>query len=131
MPEPLDFRGERDRESDSWARSHPDDALIEPIAWNQWRVMLPGGSPHVVTLKAENGAYSGRCDCKGFEFRDEPDSPCAHLCAIRRAHYDNTHNLASVTDTLGNEVRIIDADQERADQHVEAERARADGGALR
>lgn len=129
MTVPLDFYAERDAETASWQRADPDAALIEPVACNEWRVMLPEGSAHVVRLKHERGAYEGTCDCKGFEYRDSDESPCAHLCTVRRAHYDNEHGLASVTDTYGQEVRILDVDEERAAHHVDA--IRADGGVRR
>jgi len=25
------------------------------------------------------------CDCKGFEYRDRDEKPCAHLCTLRKA----------------------------------------------
>lgn len=129
MTVPLDFYGERDAESQSWTRADPDAALIEPVALNKWRVMLPGGQPHRVALTAERGAYEGECDCKGFEYRDADDSPCAHLCTVRRADYDNEHGLAEVTDTYGEPVRVVNVEQERAE--TEVERALADGGERR
>lgn len=107
---PLDFYAERDAETDSWERSHPDRALIEPVRLNCWRVMLPGGETHVVELERENGAYTGECDCKGWD-RDDDASPCAHLCAVRRADYDNEHGLAETTDTYGQPIRVVDPDE--------------------
>ena len=123
---PLDFQRVRDAESDSWTRSHPDRALIEPQALGEWLVMLPGGEPHVVALERDHGALVGECDCKGFEYRDTDDTPCAHLCAIRRAAWDNETGLSETTDTYGEPIRLVDVEQEQADHHVE--RAMADGG---
>jgi hypothetical protein len=120
VTEPLDFRWEADAGSTSWKRGAPGRALIERRSWNEWAVFLPDGEDsHVVRLERDHGAYVGECDCWGFRGRDDPESPCAHLCTLRQAesgHYD---------DVDGNRVRILDADEERAQS---IDRAVADGG---
>jgi hypothetical protein len=124
---PLDFESVREEGSDSWVRARSalldDSALIERRAWNEWLVTLPGGSAHLVTLERDHGAVCGRCDCRGFEF--SPDArPCAHLVTVRMAA------AVGVSDTRGRRIEILDADQQRADQAVEEQRARADGGSI-
>jgi hypothetical protein len=120
MPEPLDFRAERDARTASWERAAPSEALIERTAWNEWRVLLPDGDDvHEVRLERDHGAFGGECDCKGWEFRDDPESPCAHLCTLRQAEFGHDH------DARGNRIRVLDATEERAQS---VDRARADGG---
>ena len=124
MPDVLDFRAEAEASSTSWERADPDRALIERRAWNEWAVLLPDGEgAHVCRLERDHRAYVGECDCWGFRDRDDPESPCAHLCALRQAEFGD-HK-----DVYGNRVRVLDADEERAQTSVE--RVRADGGRRR
>lgn len=124
---PLDFAAARDDGSESWTRAQSallaGRALLERVRWNEWVVMLPGGSAHHVTAERDHGAVVGRCDGRGFQFAD-PGVPCAHLCALRMAA------VIDYTDVHGRPVRILDADQRRADHAVEEQRARADGGTV-
>ncbi|ELZ78104.1 hypothetical protein C455_10493 [Haloferax larsenii JCM 13917] len=83
----LDFKRERDESTTSWVRADPVAALVERIAPTTYLVTLPGGSAHVVEYGKERGARVGGCDGKGFEFRDKEDSPCAHLCVLRKAEW--------------------------------------------
>jgi len=123
VPDVLDFRGEADRGSTSWRRADPGRAFIQRRAWNEWAVFLPdGGDAHEVRLERDHGAYVGECDCWGFRDRDRPESPCAHLCTLRQAEFGHYE------DVNGNRVRILDADEERAQS---VDRARADGGRRR
>lgn len=123
MPDVLDFRGEADRGSTSWRRADPGRAFIQRRAWNEWAAFLPdGGDAHEVRLERDHGAYVGECDCWGFRDRDRPESPCAHLCTLRQAEFGHYE------DVNGNRVRILDADEERAQS---VDRARADGGRRR
>lgn len=117
MPEPLEFQTELRRRSQSWERADPKRALLERQRWDTWLVTLPGGTPHLVSLQRQHGAYVGSRDCAGFEYHD---CPCAHLCTVRKAAYIHADDVA------GERVRILDVDQERAGHHVE--RVRADGG---
>jgi hypothetical protein len=124
MTEPLDFRAERNGRTASWERAAPEAALLEPVGWDEWRVLLPdGGDVHLVQLERDHGAFLGACDCKGWEYRDDPESPCAHLCTLRQAEFGHD------TDTYGQRVRVLDVDEERAQGSVE--RALADGGTRR
>lgn len=88
----LDFPAERDAKTTSWTRGDPAAALIERVGPTTYLVTLPGGSTHVVEYGRERGAYVGRCDGKGFEYRDDDASPCAHLCALRKAEW-SYHNF--------------------------------------
>ena len=121
MTEPLDFQSKRDAESESWERADATAALIETVAWDCWRVLLPDGDEsHECHLHRDHGAFVGSCDCEGFQYHD---GPCAHLCAVRKAAF------GQVADTRGEPVRIHDLDdveRERADAKIE--RAVADGG---
>jgi len=80
----LDFRAERDRETESWERADPSKALIEHTSRFAYWVMLKGGDAHLVALAHEEDRYVGRCDCRGFEYHD---GPCAHLCTLRKAEF--------------------------------------------
>jgi len=89
----LDFRAERDRETESWERADPNAALIERPARFAYWVMLKGGDAHLVALAHEGGRYIGRCDCAGFEYHD---GPCAHLCTLRKAEFVNAVEVPTV-----------------------------------
>jgi len=128
---PLDFQGQRERETGSWRRACEEPALIERVAWDRWLVMFRDGEDtHLVRLHRDHGAYLGHCevhgtgeDCPGFAYHD---GPCAHLCAIRRAAFGR------VSDDKGQPVRIFDAEavgQAAADHYAEPEEhVAADGG---
>jgi len=119
MTVPLAFEVEKQRRTTSWKRAAPNDALLERQGWDEWLVTLPGGTAHAARLHRENGAFVGACDCKGWEYRDHDESPCAHLCTVRKAAFGH------VDDVTGQRVRILDPDEERA-QNID--RVRADGG---
>jgi hypothetical protein len=124
MVEPLDFRSQQRERTTSWERADPAAALIETVAWNRWRVMLPGSTdPHAVHLEREHGAYVGGCDCPGFAHHD---GPCAHLCTVRKADYGHFEDIR------GRRIRIRSDAEERAGCFAEPdERLRADGGERR
>ncbi|MGB9987300.1 hypothetical protein [Salarchaeum japonicum] len=129
---PLDFISERDDETESWTRSDPLHAVIRPHNGATWDVKLPGGDWHEVHIRRERGAWSGTCDCKGWEYRDSHRSPCAHLCALRRAHWtaENQPTDPAGRDTYGNHVHIPDAGDDLDDTDPTASAARADGGRI-
>ncbi|GGL57804.1 hypothetical protein [Halocalculus aciditolerans] len=84
----LDFKREAEASSTSWERADPHQALIERQSPIDYVVTLrDGATAHRVTYAAERGARVGYCDCKGFQYRDEDDSPCAHLCVLRKADF--------------------------------------------
>jgi len=83
----LDFKQERDTGGDSWQRANPDAALIEQVDTNTYLVLLPGGETHECSYGTERSGRVGYCDCKGWEFRDDDNSPCAHLCTLRKAEF--------------------------------------------
>ena len=117
----LDFDAEAEARSTSWERADPDRALIERRSWNEWSVLLPDGEKaHICRLERDHGAYVGACDCPGYEHHD---GPCAHLCTLRKAEFGHDR------DVEGRRVRVLDADEERAQGAVE--RIRADGGRRR
>ena len=68
--EGIDFKAERDRDSESWERADPHDALIEPFARFGYRVMFQDGDVHYLAFALEDGGYTGRCDCPGYEYHD-------------------------------------------------------------
>lgn len=99
----LDFRAEADAGTTSWERADPSQALIERTSPVDYRVMLRDGqSVHTVTYGRERGARVGSCDCKGFEFRDDDASPCAHLCVLRKAEF------VGALDVTGHAVESVD-----------------------
>jgi hypothetical protein len=121
VTEPLDFQAEAEARSTSWERADPDHALIERRSWNEWAVLLPDGEEaHVCRLERDHGTYVGGCDCPGYEHHD---GPCAHLCTLRKAEF------AHDRDVEGRRVRVLDANEERAQGTVEC--VRADGGRRR
>ena len=84
----LDFKREAREETTSWQRANPRKALVERTDAVTFRVMLQDGdSSHTVQYTRERGAYCGYCDCKGWDYRDREDSPCAHLCVLRKAEF--------------------------------------------
>ncbi|ADE03609.1 hypothetical protein [Haloferax volcanii] len=87
----LDFKRERDEATTSWERGDPVAALVERTGPTTYLVTLPGGETHAVEYGKERGTRVGGCDCKGFEFRDDEDSPCAHLCVLRKAEWSHNH----------------------------------------
>lgn len=82
----LDFLHARDQNNQSWrrAREHADDAAVEEVDRDWFRVELPDGADEhdVVLVKhgREGDAFVGACDCDGFEYNGQ----CAHLCALAR-----------------------------------------------
>lgn len=123
MPDLLDFDAVREAGSESWDRADPDAALIEQIEErpNVWKVTLPDSSAvYRCRYELEHGARVGFCECKGYEYGD---GPCVHLCTLRQAEFVGAPRAA---DARGQPVRAVDADEERAQGHVE--RVMADGG---
>jgi len=84
--------------SSSWQRADPQTALIEAIQDGQFLVRLKDGDRHhsVLLEVGENGQFRGKCDCKGFEFRSEETSPCAHLCTLRKAYFGRLTDVCGV-----------------------------------
>ncbi len=125
--EPLDFLTERDDQTGSWTRAHPDDALIEPFGRFGYKVTLRGGDDvHYCALGLEDGEYTGRCDCKGWQYHD---GPCAHLCTLRKAHFLGQIDVAETDGSLEDEHEMHHAtgehfDGERFDTAVEKAQAR-------
>ncbi|GAA0648642.1 SWIM zinc finger family protein [Salarchaeum japonicum] len=129
MKRPLDFERERDHETDSWARSDPLHAVIRPRLGDTYDVKLPNGEYHDVRLHRDHGAWLGTCDCKGYEYND---GPCAHLCALRRAHWTAEHQPSDPAglDIHGNHVHIPETTDDPNDQPDATPEARADGGCV-
>lgn len=126
---PLDFESVRDSESESWERSDPARALIGDLNRYGWAVTLRGGSVHHVALARERGAWVGWCDCDGYYYNDE-GVPCAHLCAVRRAHWCAERGYRGGLDV--DEEPVVVPEVEDANDELPtspgASRARADGG---
>jgi len=123
MTDLLDFLTERDDHTQSWSRSDPLHAVLRPTAGDTYEVKLPDGAFHQVRLQRDHGAWTGTCDCKGFEYND---GPCAHLCALRRAYWTAEHQPSDPAgrDIYGTHVHVPVVED---DQHAQPE-ARADGG---
>lgn len=132
MTQPLNFRAERDTQTGSWERADPTEALIERTNDEAgFCVTLRGGSTHTVTYEKRDGSYRGRCDCKGWQYRDDPHSPCAHLCVLRQAEWSQqafAHDPDTHT-TDGQPVRPTQHD-DRDDQpdHDPGRAVATDGG---
>jgi len=94
-----------DRQSTSWQRSDPDSSLIETADTAQWKVTLPDGDFHTVTLFTDGINTRGHCCCDGYRFHDR----CAHLITIRQAQ------LLDVITVDGDLVRIPTLDDEAAE----------------
>jgi hypothetical protein len=123
MTQPLNFRAERG--STSWERADATAALIERCNPYGYIVTLPDGQVHTVTYARDDGAYVGRCDCKGWEYRDDPHSPCTHLATLRKAEF------AGMDDVGGRPITAVDPDDEHDDVDLDATTSRAvatDGG---
>jgi len=120
---PLAFRTERDQDTGSWGRAAPDTALVERTGRYSYLVMLPGGSVHRVAYAREDGVYQGRCDCKGWEYRDRRFSPCAHLCTLRQAEFIDATTVRGESVVAAS----VAVEFERAG-HTSASAVRADGG---
>ncbi len=120
----LDFQREAREQTTSWGRADPRAALVEKVDEITFRVMLRDGSAsHTVNYARERGAYVGRCDCKGWDYRDEEDSPCAHLCVLRKAEF------LRATDTNGQPIRAVDpATLEGGTETTPDKRPVTDGG---
>ena len=77
----MHFAG-MDRQSTSWQRADPEDALIEIADTAQWTLTLPDGNDaHTVTLFTDGTNTRGHCTCDGHHYHDR----CAHLITIRQA----------------------------------------------
>ncbi len=133
---PLNFSHQREENSASFERADPEAALIERVAWNRWKVLLPDGETvHEVRLEKRNGAYVGDCRnhepetphdeqerCPARAYNDD-ELPCAHLCTIRKGAV-----LPDRADD-GTTIKIFERDDVEiasADPHIED--AMADGG---
>lgn len=126
----LNFTEEAHAKSTSWERADPDAALLERVGTNQYLVMLPGveapcSGVHECRFGTERGGHVGFCDCKGFEFRDDQNSLCAHLCMLRQAKF-----IGDRADD-GELIEAVDTFDESGDaavaEMIEPE-LRADGG---
>jgi len=123
----LDFTEEAHADSTSWQRADPDAALIERCGPTTYRVMLPGGDVHECNFATERGGHVGSCDCKGFQYRDDDASPCAHLCTLRQAEFigddaDDGQPVEAV-DTISE----IDRDADALEPELRADGGRAAG----
>jgi len=120
----LDFQREADERTTSWERADPRAALVEKVDEITFRVMLQdGASSHSVNYARERGAYVGQCDCKGWDYRDEEDSPCAHLCVLRKAEF------IRATDTNDQPIQAVDPAALEGGTETEPDRQPiADGG---
>jgi len=125
----LDFQREADEKTTSWGRADPRAALVEKVDEITFRVMLPGGTEyHRVNYSRERGAYVGWCDCKGFEYRDSEDSPCAHLCTLRKA--EGPGEITPLETANGEPVEAGDSSALEGGTETEPEkRPSSDGGA--
>ncbi|MFA9515920.1 hypothetical protein ACERIT_01650 [Halopenitus sp. H-Gu1] len=110
---PLDFHSNRDSGSASWEHADPTAALIERVAWNHWRVTLPGSeNTYEVRLEHDHGAFVGKCEVLDGDDRKQcparkynnPDEPCAHLCTIRKAAF------VEISDVQGEPVTVFETD---------------------
>lgn len=126
---PLDFLTESDDQTTSWQRGDPRDALIQSTSRFGWDVTVRGGETHRVVLACEGSRHVGRCDCDGYRWHD---GPCAHLCALYRAHTDRVRDADGDLVSLPVVARLVDGRDVRDDDTPEVEpaddRARADGG---
>jgi hypothetical protein len=123
----LDFVEECHADSTSWERADPDAALIERCGPTTYRVMLPGGNVHECDYGTERGGHVGSCDCRGFQYRDDDASPCAHLCTLRQAEFigddaDDGQPVEAV-DTISE----IDRDADAVEPELRADGGRAAG----
>ena len=100
----MHFAG-MDRQSTSWQRADPDSSLIETADTAQWKVTLPDGDFHTVTLFTDGINTRGHCCCDGYRFHDR----CAHLITIRQAQ------LLDMFTVDGDLVRIPTLDDEAAE----------------
>ncbi|WP_089668662.1 helix-turn-helix domain-containing protein [Halobacterium jilantaiense] len=109
VAEPVDFLEERDARSTSWERAAPlaPATEIRQLNSHAWLLQLPDGSPHVTALLRRQGSYQGWCDCNGWEYRDDPASPCAHLCTLRQGAF------AHVETAEGERLQVTEASATR------------------
>lgn len=120
MTQPLNFRAERDAHTTSWQRADPVSALIERTDDRAgYLITLPGGAAHTVAYHYRDGARFGRCDCSGWDYRDDPQSPCAHLCVLRKAEWSQRH--------FADDPRTLTTDGERVKPTTD-DHARTDAG---
>lgn len=123
MPERLDFVRHLDPESTSVQRARDEPAAVAPVdETGPFIVAFENGDDiHEVTLYRDGETWHGDCwalhengdkhgRCKGLTYSD---GPCAHLWRVR-------------SDAARGEVDVADAEEERADHHVE--KVHADGG---
>ncbi len=115
--ESIDFLEERDDETRSWTRAHPDHALIEAFGRFGYKVTLRDGEDvHFCALGIENGEYIGRCDCKGWQYHD---GLCAHLCTLRKADFIGLIDVEATDGSLDDEHEMRQATGEtfEGEQH--------------
>ena len=120
----LDFRHAADQRTTSWERADPTKALIEKSSSTKYLVTLPGGSAHECHYGTERGGRVGYCDCKGWEFRDDDSSPCAHLCVLRKAEFIDSTTING--HTVDPEPTITEIEPQAVETEPEV---LADGGA--
>lgn len=120
----LDFKREASTSSTSWERADPAAALVERSGVDEYVVMLRDGeTPHTVSYATERGARVGYCDCKGFEYRDRDDSPCAHLCVLRKAEFVGADDVNGRPVEAADTAELVEAGATEPDPEL-----RADGG---
>jgi hypothetical protein len=137
----LDFTLVRTDFPDRWdrAKTQAHDAMIERTDWDSWLVCFAdGGDTWEVSLRRDGDDWQGDCRapddsdrehdrCPGHAYHN---GPCAHLSALRFAHWLNTEGFERITDTHGREIHVLDINevqQERHDHAIE-QSVRADGG---
>lgn len=126
----LDFERERDRATTSWERANPRAAMIERSSPVDYVVTLRDGDAHAVVYARERGAFVGWCDCRGFQYRDDDASPCAHLSTLRKAEWMAKHDPSDAAgrDALGEPIEARDSAALESDHGSETQpELRADG----
>lgn len=122
----LDFRTEADERTTSWERADPRAALVERVDPITFRVMLQdGASSHTVNYARERGAYVGACDCKGWDYREREDSPCAHLCVLRKAEFVGFRDMDGTPIRAADSASVVSPGASRVDPE---KRPMTDGG---
>lgn len=122
----LDFPREAEENSTSWERAHPRRALVERKDAITFEVMLQdGATTHTVNYARERGAYVGGCDCKGWDYRDREDSPCAHLCVLRKAEFIDDSDVNGIPIFAQNSATLVSSG---ASEKIETLQPITDGG---
>lgn len=96
QPAHLDLK-HADRESESFARSEDETAVIKESHSFEFLVRLGGGGRHTCRLYQQNGQLHGWCDCLAFRHHDPP---CAHLWALIQASGDDLLDVKEITECV-------------------------------